>query len=423
MLFPATSFAELKLLFTSHPLFLTGLLLLIGYTAGKLAVKLRLPEISGFIIAGLLVNAFTTGIVSTEMNHKLHMITEVAIGFLALTIGGEFSKRKLMRIGKDVIKITLVHLMGTFALVLVGCMIFDRFFAGFNIGYPYAILLAVIACATSPAIIVAEVHHMRAHGRFIDYLFGVVALSDAITVVLFGLAFTVVMNLLGAGGNFSLLGTSVREIFLSVFGGMICSIPMALVVRQLRNPSELLIITVGFVFVVTGTAIALHLSPLLVNMSMGAALVNYSGGNQRIFKAVEPFTPPIYAMFFIIAGLEINPSLFLSLPALSVTAVYMVLRAFGKIGSVSLGARLCGTDRSVARYLGLGMLSKGGVALGFVLLIQTSPGLGALAEDSVIYGNLSALVNVVLIAIFINELISPLLLRYAVSRGNDMGDV
>ncbi len=420
MMFSSDMMLAFKRLFAEHPLFLVGVLLLAGYSAGKLAARIRLPEILGFIAAGLLVSIFSAGRVSREMNAMLHVVTEVAIGLLALTIGGEFSARKLRRIGRDVVVITAVHLSGTFMVVLLGCMALDFVFPAFNIGYPYAILLAVIACATSPAIIAAEVHYMRAHGRFIDYLFGVVALSDAVTVVLFGLVFTLVTNMLGAPETHLIFRQSIAEIIYSLAAGLLFALPLSLMARRVRNPNELMIIAIGFIFVLTGVSIALRLSPLLVNMALGAALINLSSENQRVFRALEPVTPPVYALFFVIAGLEINPSVFLSGTALAVGGSYIVLRGIGKCWSTSLGCRLRGTGRSIERYMGMCMLSKGGIALGFVLLIQTSPALESLRGNPVVYGHLTSLVNVVLMSIFVNELASPLFLRYAVVQGNEM---
>ncbi len=413
-------FLEFRNLFVGHPLFLVGLLLWFGFVMGKLAALIRLPEISGYIIAGLAVNSFTSGIVNQEMNVSLHVVTEVAIGFLALTIGGELSSRKLRRIGKDVVTITVVHLVGTFALVLAGCWLFDLVVPGHGMGYPTVILLAVIACATSPAVIVAEVHHMRAHGRFIDYLFGIVALGDIITAVVFGLAFTLVFNLLGAPDASSLLVQSIREIVTSLMTGLVFAVPLAFMANRIRNANELMILTISAVFVITGVSLVLHLSPLLVNMALGAALINFSSKNQRIFHALEPFTPPIYALFFVIAGLEINPQVFFSLPALAVGLGYMLLRGLAKCWSTSAGCRLRGLNPAFGRHLGMCMISKGGIALGFILLIQTSPALESLRDDPEVYDALSALVNLVLMSIFVNEVVSPFFLRHAVTKGNEM---
>ncbi len=411
---------EFKRMFAEHPLFLLGLLLLIGYLMGKIAMRFRLPEITGFILAGLLVSPHTTGVVSIEMNEMLHLLKEVAIGFLALTIGAEFSRSKLRRIGRDIAGITLINVAGTFVVVWLGCMALNHLFMRVDIGHPYAILLAVIACATSPAIIVAEVHHLRAHGRFVDYLFGVVALTDAIAVIAFGVAFTLVVNMLGDVGSYSLIRETFREIVTSALAGGLAAVPLAYILRFTRGRNELMIITIGYVFVVTGAALALTLSPLLTNMALGAALVQFASGRQRVFRSLEAFTPPIYALFFVLAGLQLDPRVFASLSALGVGTAYVLLRGVAKYGTTWAGCRLRHTPAPIRRHLGLCMFSKGGIALGFVLLIQTSPAMEALRVSPVVYANLNLLVNVVLLSIFVNELLSPIFLRYAVTRGSEL---
>ena len=422
MVSESSSLVMMQSLFSQHPLFLTGGLLLLGYLAGKLAIRLHLPEISGFILVGVIVG-HSGNWVNHEMEGVLHVLTEVAIGFLALTIGGEFAANRLRRIGRDVLILTLVGLTGTFLLVLAGCSLLGYLVPALSLEYPYAILLAVIACATSPAVIVAEVHHMRAHGRFIDYLFGIVALGDAITVILFGLAFSVVMNMLGTEGGGLILGQTLREIFLSLIIGGVCAFPLSLMVRDVRSGNELMIITVGFVFFVTGITISLHLSPLLVNMVLGGVLVNLRRANNRILRAVEPFTPPIYALFFVIAGLEIDLGVVTSAAGLIAGASYILMRGLARTASCALGARLRGFGWGFGSYLGMCTYSKGGVALGFVLLIRTSPLLETVRAQPAVYGRLADLVNIVLLSIFLNELLSPLFLRYGVQRGNEMETV
>lgn len=408
---------EVKRMLSEHPLFLVGLLLLFGYIVGKLAIIIRLPEITGFIVAGLLVNPYTTQIVSSDMNSQLYMLKEIAIGFLALTIGAEFSRNKIRRIGADVGVIASVSLVGTFIAVMFGCWVLNLFYDNVDFGHPYAILLAVIACATSPAVIVAEVHHLRARGKFVDYLFGVVALSDAITVILFGIAFTVVMNMLGDVGSYSIMQDSIREIVLALLIGGVGALPLGLALPRINGRHELMIIVIGYVLIVTGIALSLQLSSLLTNMALGATLVQFPGSRQRVFHSLEAFTPPIYALFFVLAGLQIDPRVFTSVGALGVGLGYIVLRGVAKYGSTWLGCWLRRMPTAVRNHLGTCMFSKGGVALGFVLLIRTSPAMDALSMNPEVMANLRTIVNVVLMSIFLNELLSPIFLRYAVARG------
>ncbi len=405
--------------FFEHPLFLTGLLLLLGYLAGKLAMRVRLPEISGFVLVGVLFG-HTGNWVTYEMEHLLHVLTEVAIGFLALTIGGELAANRIKRIGRDVLVITLVGILSTFLLVLAGCSLLGYFVPALHLQYPYAILLAAVACATSPAIIVAEIHHMRSHGRFVEYLFGLVALGDAITVILFGVAFSVVMNLLGTDAGGAVLGQSLREILLAVIIGGLCAVPLSILIARVRSGNELMILTVAFVFLVTGLAISLEISPLLINMVLGAVLVNLKRSNNRILRAVEPFTPPIYALFFVIAGLEIDLRVLTSAAGLIGGSSYILMRGVARSLGCALGTRMRGLGWQLGGYLGMCTFSKGGVALGFVLLIRASPLLDALRAESAVYEPLTNVVTIVLYSIFLNELLSPLFLRHGVQRGMEL---
>jgi Kef-type K+ transport system membrane component KefB len=415
---------DLTTLYLEHPLFLVGLLLIAGYFLGRLFGRLNLPEISGFILAGLLVNLLSRGHIHHQLNDSLHVVTEAAIGLLAMSVGAEFSARKLRRIGRNVVILTLFGLVITFVTVYLACLGLGRIFPELPVGYPYAVLLAVVACATAPAIIVAEVHHLRAHGRFIDYLFGTVVLGDAVCVVIFGLAFPVVMNVLHAeSASLYTLTVSLREILFSMLTGAGAGLALHLISHRIRNPGEYLIVTLGVVFVMTGVAIVLHLSPLLANMVLGAVLINLSSGNHRLFKQIEPLTPPIYALFFVIAGIELNPAVFLQKTTLLIGLFYIIIRAAGRYAGSYAGTLACGLPAPIRRNLGFCMLSQGGIALGFVLLIQTSPLVTAMPESDPLYGVFPQLVNIILISIFINEIASPFLLKPAIIRGNEMEEL
>ena len=415
------SVVRFKELVSDHPLFLVGFLLIFGYYIGKFVALFRFPEITGFLIAGLLAGSFATNLVSERLNDVLHVITETAIGFLALTVGAEFSARKMRRIGRDLFAITGVQLVLNFLIVYAAFVVVDLFIPSLQVGFPYAILLGVMACATAPAIILAEVHHLRAHGRFIDYLFGLVALGDAITVVVYGLAFTVVTNILGlAAQPYAVLIQSLREVFLSLVCGAIGGAVLHLFARRIVGVNEQLIVTVGVIFAMTGLSIVFHLSPLLANMVMGAVLVNLSSRNQRLFRGIEPLTPPIYALFFVIAGIELKPEVFLQPLVLFLGLFYVLVRGLGKVIGVHAGCALRHTPPTIARNLGLCMLSQGGIALGFVLLIQTSPAVAGLSENDGAACVFTMIVNIILLSVFINEMLSPFFIRHAILKGNDM---
>lgn len=405
----------LRDLFSHHPMFAAGVLLLVGYFIGKLVAKIKLPEITGYIIAGLLMGEAVTGIFPEHMGESFTIVTEVALGLIALTIGAEFSIRKLRHVGAGVLIITVVQLLATFVIVSIGLMLV-------GLPKPFALLLGAIASATAPAATVAIVQSLRAKGLFIDYLYGVVALDDAGCVILFGIVFAFASGVISAGteaaGAMTLLLKSVSEVIFSLLIGVIEGALLHFATRRKNRPNEILILSLGLVFLTTAFAIVLHFSPLLTNMAAGAVVINLSARNRRIFQMLEPLTPPLYALFFVMAGAELQPGIVLRGGVLLIGSVYIVLRALGKYGGSWAGAVMCGAPASIRKYLGFSMLPQAGVAIGLVLLIQASPLMEGItpAQHELVMN----MVNVVLLSVFVNELIGPPLSKFAVIRGNEM---
>jgi len=409
------SFSHIKDLLSSNAMFGVGVLLIAGYIISKLVAFLKLPSVTGYIIAGLLLGESVTGIFPVHMSESFAIVTEIALGLIALTIGGEFYWSKLKRTGKGIVIITLVQLVLSFGFVTIGLLLFEM-------ELPFALLLGAIASATAPAATVAIVQSLRAHGVFIDHLYGVVALDDAGCVILFGLIFSFASGFLVSTGEAMSAGaqimSAVMEVVWSVGIGALSGFLLHYVTRRKSSTNEMLIMTLGIVFTTTAVAIVFHLSPLLTNMAAGAALINLSPRNHRLFRFVEPLTPPVYALFFVLAGTELQPHIILQKEVLVLGSVYIFSRALGKYGGVFLGSIIAGVDIKIKKYLGFCMLPQAGVAIGLVLLIQSSPLLAHL--DDVHVRIIDTMVNIVLLSVFVNELIGPPLSKYAIIKGNEM---
>lgn len=395
---------------SQHGLFSTGTLLILGYFLGNIARRVKLPEITGYIVAGLILGDAVFGIIHHEMSESLQIVTDVALGLIALTIGGEFSVSKLKRMGSEVVILTISQILLTFTVVSLGLWVF-------RLSLPFAMLLGAIATATAPAATVAIVQSLRAHGPFVDRLYGIVALDDAGAVIIFGVVFAIVSNILGAGaapGGFGMIFGAFGEILLSIVIGGFVGWIIHMLCRERKHTGELMIISLGWIFVLTAISTVFHLSPLLANMAVGMVLTNLSPRNHRIFHNLEPLTPPIYALFFAIAGTELNPAIFTDKTILLLGMVFIVTRAFGKVFGVWGGAVLVRSKPNIRKYLGFCMLPQAGVAIGLVLMIQASPivvGLGAVEKDMVF-----TMVNIILLSVFFNELTGPPISRAAIVK-------
>jgi len=394
-----------------HPLFAAGIILITGYYLGRLAGYIKLPEITGYIFAGLIVGKSFLHIVPHEVEASLGVFTQIALGLIALTIGGEFSFSKLKRLGKDVSIITLVQILATFGAVSISLTLL-------NLPLPIALLAGAIASATAPAATVHIVQTLKAHGTFVDMLYGVVALDDAGCVILFSIVFSFSGTMLGISGGghgaLSAIGHILLEIGIGAIGGYL--IHRASCKRDSEN--ETLIVTLGFFFTYTVLVMGLGMSPLLTNMAAGTVLINLSPRNHRVFKILRPVTPPLYAMFFVLAGMELDPVQFLNPVILLMGSVFILFRAAGKYGGVYAGCALVKTDERTRKYLGFCMLPQAGVAIGLMDIVSGMH-LGPDAPPEVI-ASISALNSIILMSVFVNEIFGPPISKFALIRGNNM---
>jgi len=399
--------------FNDHVVFSVGILLIIGYFAGKLAEKIRLPAITGYLFTGLLLGDSVTGIIHTEMTETLRTITDVALGIIAVTIGSEFGLRKLKRLGRGIVIITVIQILFTFAAVSLALYLF-------HLPLISALLLGAIASATAPAATVIIIHSLKARGDFVDTLYGVVALDDMGCVILFAGVFSFATGMMGAETHsfMTSMGHASGEILFSLGLGVMEGVLLHLLTRKTKRENEMLIITLGVIFIFTAVSLSLHLSLLLCNMAAGAIVINISHRRNKMFRVIKPITPPLYAAFFAIAGTEIDLKVLLNPWILGIGSVYILARAAGKYSGVWVGTKVAGISPRVGKYLGLCMLPQAGVAIGLILLINASPAL--LHASSEIKANIAILTNIVLFGVAINELVGPPLSKFAIIRGADL---
>ncbi len=414
-----TVFHNFHLLFGDHVVFSVGLLLFVGYFAGELAEKIKLPSITGYIITGLILGEGVLGFVPNEMAHRLTSITEIALGLIALTIGGEFSLFKIKNFGIRIFILTLFEALFAFVLVT-----FILTLIGMDI--KYSLLLGAISTATAPAATVIVIRQLRARGEFVDHLYGVVAFDDAVCVIIFSIVFAVIGPMLVSTGlehgehSVVLMGFihAFEEIGFSILLGAISGFLLNMLTIKKYKLNEILILSIAIIFLNTAVAIVLHLSLLISNMVLGAVLINISPKNKRIFKVIEPITPPIFALFFILAGSELDISVFSKGIVLIYGIVYLIARFSGKYLGIISGATLTKANSRIKKYLGFCLFPQAGVAIGLVLLIQTAPIMSGAPPE--VKEKLILIVNIILFSIFINELVGPAISKYGIIKGADL---
>ncbi|MCF7859374.1 MAG: cation:proton antiporter [Candidatus Cloacimonetes bacterium] len=395
--------------FAHHIIFSAGLLLIVGYMFGQLAERIKLPAITGYILAGVVIGSSGLKMIRQENMEILYILSEITLSFIAVIIGGEFSFNKLKMYGKNILLLTLSQMLLTFFLVSFGLLLI-----GFS-NY-VAFVLGAISAATAPAATVVIVEKLKARGKFVDFLYGIVALDDAGTVILFSVAFAISASMMGSAQvtiSHSVLH-AFKEIFISVLIGGISGLIIHFVTIKKHNLNEIKIISLGLIFVSTSIAISLKLSPLIANMTLGMVIINLNKKNARILFSFEPMTPPLYAIFFAIAGAELNIGVFKNPIILLAGSTFIILRFLGKY----LGIFICGTglklEKNIRNYLGLSLLPQAGVAIGLMLFVQASP--FVLQASAEIQSEISQMTSIILMSVFINEIVGPPLSKLAIEK-------
>ena len=399
----------MKQYFAHHIIFSAGLLLIVGYIFGQLAERIKLPTITGYILAGVVIGSSGLKLIRHENMEILYILSEITLSFIAVIIGGEFSFYKLKLYGKKILILTLAQMFLTFFLVSFGLLAI-----GFS-NY-IAFVLGAISAATAPAATVVIVEKLKARGKFVDYLYGIVALDDAGTVILFSIVFAISGSMMGdvqVNISHSVIH-AFKEIILSIVIGAVSGLIIHYVTIKKHNLNEIKIISLGIIFITTSIAISLHLSPLIANMALGMIIINMNKKNARILFSFEPMTPPLYAIFFAIAGAELNIAVFTDPVILLAGLVYITLRFVGKYFGIFVSGMALKVEKPIRKYLGLSLLPQAGVAIGLMLFVQASP---IVQQASVeVQNEVAQMTNIILMSVFINEVIGPPLSRFAILK-------
>lgn len=385
-----------------HTFFYLGIAMVAGLVLSRVVKKLRLPNVTGYLIAGLLIGPCVLGLVPQAALDKLNIITTIALGFIAFSIGGEFKLSSIRSIGKNVIIITLFQSIMAAALVdIVLCL------CGFNVSE--SIILGAIATATAPAATLMVVRQYKAKGELTNTLLPVVAMDDSVGLIVFAVS-SAIADTLASGVQPSVYTMAVApliEIALSLLSGGLLGFLISLSMRFFHSRANKMCICIAGV--VLGVAIAQQfgLSDLLVCMSVGAVFANLRNDALEVMDVCDGWTPPLFMLFFVISGAELDVG---ALPTVGLLGVlYIVVRSFGKYFGAYLGSVVVKASPNIRKYLGITLLPQAGVAIGMAQMVLTQlPQFGARIQA------------VVLSATLIYELVGPVATKIALTKAGEI---
>lgn len=353
-----------------------------GMAMGRVAKLCRLPNVTGYLVAGLLLGPSVLGIVPESFSSDISTISDAALGFIAFSIGSEFKLSYFKRVGATPIVIAVFESLFAVLFVLAALLVTGNDFA-------FSVVLASIAAATAPAATIMVIKQYRAKGPVTETLLSVVALDDAVALILFGISVAIAQTW-GSQGDVSLLST-IAQPFVEIFGALICGFLLGILftipLRWFKKDSNRMALTVGFVFAGIGIANLMGFSSLLLAMAMGAALTNLCDEVNGIMRLVDSLTPPIFVLFFVGSGAELQLSV---IPSIGLVGIlYVVFRVAGKWAGASFGSVLCRADSNITKYLGPALIPQAGVAIGLSLVAtQVVPEYGAVIRAIILCGTL-----------------------------------
>ena len=390
-------------------LFYMGLIFIFGALTQWLSPKIHLSKVVGYMIMGLILAPHTFSLFPESFVTDVHILIDLALSLIAVLIGASLKRTQMQGMAKQIIVITFFQAFATFIVVTVGIYFLAPFvFPTCMEPLVLSLLLAGVAAATAPAATLAIIQELNARGKFTTILLGVVALDDALALMLFALALTVSEAILSFGGlSFVALYDAFFVIVFSVGLGIGSGLIATAIVRVfLYHKGMQTIATLGMIFVAYSLSSNLKLEPLLTALVMGTVLTNWSKSFHFVEDEIDNHIVEIvFMLFFMLSAMHLDIGTLWTLPLAVIT--YVLLRLSGKISGSYLGAKVTKSDVSVQRYLGMALLPQAGIAVGLVLSIQQHEGFEAFA---------SLLLNLVIATTIIHEIVGPVMTQYALKK-------
>ncbi|MGN1061803.1 MAG: cation:proton antiporter [Candidatus Scatosoma sp.] len=387
-----------------------GIILLSGFLMTRVTKKLKLPNVTAYVIAGILIGPYCLKAVPQNVIDGSAFISDVALAFIAFSAGQFFRVSAFKGKGKSIVVITLAESLAATAAVFV------LLYFVLRLGMVFSIVLSALASATAPASTLMTIRQTKAKGDFVDTLISVVALDDVVSLLAFSVAISVATAMAAGSVDAKTVALPFLYNLLMIVLGGAAGYVLKLMMAK-RSTDNRLIVSVALLFGVCGAGAALSVSPLLACMVMGAVYVNTSN-DDRLFKQLNYFSPPILLLFFVRSGMSFRlDTLFdqsarvAGIPLLLIGCLYFFVRILGKYGGAYAGCKLCGKEKKTTRTLGLALIPQAGVAIGLAELAARTIG----GETGTV------IQTVIMSSSILYELIGPVMAKLALTLSGAIG--
>ncbi len=397
-----------------------------GLILSRVVKPLKLPAVTGYLIAGILIGPYCLGLLgveglgftSMEAVSSLSIMSDVALGFIAFAIGNEFRLSQLKSTGKQaavigVFQAVVATLFVDISLIALHFIIPDK------LPLPTAIVLGAIASATAPAATLMVVRQYKAKGKLTSLLLPIVALDDAVGLIIFAVSFGIAKALQNGKLDFvSIIVNPLLEITMSIILGALMGVLFSASEKYFKSNSKrqalavtavILAVALSKLEIELGGGAIIGFSPLLVCMMLGTVFCNICDFSADLMEKTDKWTTPLFILFFVLSGAELELSVFTDLAIVGIGLIYILFRSLGKYYGSSISAKFMKCDSNIVKYLGITLLPQAGVALGMSVTAKEALG----SEGAMIR-------NIVLFGVMIYELVGPALTKIALTKAGDI---
>ncbi|MDD5618452.1 MAG: cation:proton antiporter [Candidatus Omnitrophica bacterium] len=393
---------------------LLGLILFAGTAGGKIFQRLKIPQVVGYIVAGIIFGQSGFKIIDKATIDALVPFNYFALGLIGFMIGGELKKDVFKRYGKQFTVILLAEGLAAFFFVFLFIGLVGSIFIKSGIYYwALGLLLGAIASATAPAATTDVLWEYKTRGPLTSTILGIVAMDDGLALVLFALASSIAPIMLGSHPShiYVSLLDPLYEIGFAIFLGVLLGFLLIQILRKYAERDKILVFSLSTVLFALGLSLAININMLLTAMTLGVVLVNWEPRlSKDVFNLTSGFATPFYILFFVLVGAKFDLH-YMTLGVVLIAVVYLIGRSSGKMLGANLGAKSCGASKAVAKYLPLCLFSQAGVAIGLSII------------SSHIFPEpiASSIVLIITLTTFVVQIIGPPSVKYAVVKAGEVG--
>ncbi len=398
-----------------------------GLLMSRVVKPLGLPAVTGYLVAGVLIGPYCLGALgiegigfySMEYAASFGIISDIALGFIAFSIGNEFRLSQVKQIGKKATVIGIFQALTATLFVDIALLVLSGILGEDILPKSVAITLGAVATATAPAATLMVVRQYKAKGKLTDILLPIVALDDAVGLIVFAISFGIARAMVSGAVDFvSIIINPLIEIVVSLVVGAVIGFIFSEAEKFFHSRSKRLSVSVTFVILTVaismlkfevGGGVIISMSSLLTCMMLGTVFCNVCESSEELMDRVDRWTTPLFILFFVLSGAELELNVFTNLAIVGVGVVYIIFRSLGKMLGASASAKLTKCDPMIVKYLGITLLPQAGVALGMSV---TAMALGGF-EGSLVR-------NIILFSVLIYELVGPLLTKIALTKAGEI---